>query len=143
MSHYGIYGAWWQDGALVTIRKSRGPYLGMLDLPGGSPEAAETPIETLERELLEECGVTGINVGSWHRFDFLVEFTSAGAPLNEHHRGLLALVEVATPVTSIRDVEDVAAVELIDPNNHELSELTPALRLAISLLARPTPSTGR
>ena len=135
MSHYGIYGAWLEDGKLVTVRKARGPYLGMLDLPGGSPEGNEPREQTLERELFEECGVTGITVRSWHEFDLFVEFTSAGEPLGEHHRGLIALVDVATRVQSIHDLEDVAAVELIDPPAHAADGLTPPLRLARSLLA--------
>lgn len=36
--HVGVYGAWLQDDRLVTVVKSRGPYTGWFDLPGGSPE---------------------------------------------------------------------------------------------------------
>ena len=135
MSHYGIYGAWLENGRLVTVRKARGPYLGMLDLPGGTPEDGESREQTLERELLEECGVTVITVRSWHEFDFLIDFTSAGEPLGEHHRGHIALLDVATRIRPIHDVEDVAAVELIDPNTHAVDELTPPLHLARTLLA--------
>lgn len=48
MAHYGVYGAWCQNGRVVAIRKARGPYTGMLDLPGGSPEGDETSEETFD-----------------------------------------------------------------------------------------------
>lgn len=44
-------------GRAVLRRKARGPYLGLLDLPGGSPVPGESPEETLRRELIEERGV--------------------------------------------------------------------------------------
>lgn len=40
--HFGIYGVWRHEGKLVLVRKSRGPYTGQLDLPGGTPELGET-----------------------------------------------------------------------------------------------------
>ena len=64
MEYYGVYGIWRQNGLIVAIRKGRGPYLGMLDLPGGSPQPGETSGETLERELQEECGVNNVVVSS-------------------------------------------------------------------------------
>ena len=36
------------------IRKARGSYTGLYDLPGGSPEEGETPEQTLAREIKEE-----------------------------------------------------------------------------------------
>ncbi len=49
MEHFGAYGVWRQNGRVVAIRKARGPYIGLLDLPGGSPENDETAVDTLER----------------------------------------------------------------------------------------------
>lgn len=134
MEHYGVYGIWRQSGLVVAIRKGRGPYLGMLDLPGGSPQPGETAIETLERELREECGVNNIAVSSWHVFDFQVEKSSSGEPIEFHHCGLIALVTVQEEVHFVENVEDVEGVELIDPMQHASEEFTPTLAYALALL---------
>ena len=134
MEHYGVYGIWRQSGLIVAIRKRRGPYLGMLDLPGGSPQSSETSVETLERELREECGVNNIAVSSWHSFDFHVEKSSSGEPIEFYHRGLIALVTVDEEVHFIENVEDVESVELIDPTQHAVDEFTPAFAYALALL---------
>ena len=134
MEHYGVYGIWRQSGLIVAIRKGRGPYLGMLDLPGGSPQPGETAIETLERELREECGVNTIVISSWHTFDFQVEKSSSGEPIDFHHRGLIAIVTVQDEVHFIEGVEDVKGVELVNPTKHVAEEFTPALTYALALL---------
>ena len=134
MEHYGVYGIWRQSGLIVAIRKGRGPYLGMLDLPGGSPQSGETAVETLERELREECGVNNVAVSSWHPFDFHVEKSSSGEPIEFHHRGLIALVTVEEEVHFVEDVEDVGSVELIDPTQHVVDEFTPAFAYALVVL---------
>lgn len=55
VAHFEIYGVVPQSGKLVTVRKARGPYIGWLDLPGGSPERGEPQLETLSREHCFEC----------------------------------------------------------------------------------------
>lgn len=134
MEHYGVYGIWRQSGLIVAIRKGRGPYFGMLDLPGGSPQPGETAIETLERELREECGVNRVVVSSWHAFDFQVEKSSSGEPIDFHHRGLIAIVTVQDEVRFIEGVEDVKGVELVDPTKHVVEEFTHAFTYALALL---------
>lgn len=135
MEHYGVYGIWRQSGLVVAIRKRRGPYLGLLDLPGGAPQPGETAVQTLERELQEECGVTKIGVSSWHPFDFQVEKSSSGESIEFHHSGLIALVTVQDEVHFVKGVEDVQVVELVDPRQHALEDFTPAFSFALSLLA--------
>lgn len=142
MEHYGVYGIWRQSGLVVAIRKGRGPYLGMLDLPGGSPQLGEVAMETLERELLEECGVNKVAVSSWHAFDFQVERSSSGESIEFHHSGLIALVTVQDEVHFIEGVEDVEGVELIDPTQHVVEEFTPTLAYALVLLDSGADTSG-
>lgn len=111
--HRGVYGAWLQDARLVTVRKARCPYTGWLDLPGGSPEPGESVEQTLRRELHEECGVRVASIHSWHPFRFTVDTASDGSPIDFHHRGQIAVVDVIDRVSAIEDVEDVSSVVLL------------------------------
>lgn len=58
LSHLGVYGVLEKSGHLLVIKKSRGVYTGLFDLPGGTPEYFESFEETLKREMLEETGLT-------------------------------------------------------------------------------------
>ena len=55
--HTGAYGIVVEKGALLLTVKQKGPYKGLLDLPGGRIEAGETPEEALRREFLEEVAM--------------------------------------------------------------------------------------
>ena len=59
-THIGSYGFIIRNDKIALIKKARGGYTGLLDLPGGGIEHNETPIEGLHRELKEEAGVTVI-----------------------------------------------------------------------------------
>ena len=130
--HFGVYGAWLQDGRLVTVEKARGPYTGWFDLPGGSPEPGESAELTLRRELVEECGVAVVGIDSWHEFDVHVDRASDGSVIDFRHRGRIALVRIVEPVRPIVDVEDVARVVLLALDSS--ASVTPAVRLARTLL---------
>lgn len=61
ISHLGVYGIIRSGECILLIKKSRGVYNGLLDLPGGTPEFFEQFEETLKREILEETGlITGM-----------------------------------------------------------------------------------
>ena len=55
--HVGVYGLCWRAGRLLVVRKTRGPYVGRWDLPGGGLERGEQPLKALGRELWEEASV--------------------------------------------------------------------------------------
>ncbi len=56
--HVGCYGLAKKDGKVLLIRKGRGPYTGLLDLPGGGIEYGEKPNDTIKREFMEEVGIS-------------------------------------------------------------------------------------
>ena len=55
--HVGCYGIARNEGKVLLIRKGRGPYTGLLDLPGGGIEYGEKPNDTIRREFMEEVGI--------------------------------------------------------------------------------------
>ncbi len=63
-THLGVY-AVILDAAgerILLIKKRRGPYTGLLDLPGGTIEAEELLEEALRREVLEETGCVVVSL---------------------------------------------------------------------------------
>ena len=94
-THCGAYGFIIKDDKIALIKKARGGYTGLLDLPGGGIEHDETPVEALHRELMEEAGVTVINeelitvtsrTFKWQMEEDLIE--------DLHHIGILYKVEI-------------------------------------------------
>lgn len=61
-THFGVYGIIKQKNKLLLIKKMRGPYTGLFDLPGGGPEDGETHEQTLIREIKEETGCDVISM---------------------------------------------------------------------------------
>jgi ADP-ribose pyrophosphatase YjhB (NUDIX family) len=54
--HVGVYGIIRDGVKIALILKGRGPYTGMLDLPGGKIEYGESVEDCLKREIKEEIG---------------------------------------------------------------------------------------
>ena len=96
----------------MLVRKARGPYEGLLDLPGGSPEPGESELVTLRRELREECGVELTRVVDSAAFEFHVDRDSSGRSIDFTHSGVVSRVEVASPVVRDIEAEDVRGVVL-------------------------------
>ena len=71
--HFGVYGVCFQDGKLLCIEKTRGPYQHRYDLPGGSQELGEGLTETLKREVLEETGYALSDYSNPRIYDVLVQ----------------------------------------------------------------------
>ena len=82
-NHFGVYGVCLQDGKLLCIEKTRGPYQHRFDLPGGSQEIGEGLTETLKREVLEETGYTLNSYSNPRVYDVLVQ--EEGKDFAVHH----------------------------------------------------------
>ena len=57
-NHFGVYAVCFENGKLLCIEKTRGPYQHRYDLPGGGQQLGEGLTETLTREVMEETGFT-------------------------------------------------------------------------------------
>lgn len=87
--HFGVYAHIRHADQILLVHKTRGPYTGLLDLPGGTPEPGESWAQTLERELHEELGVTLTVTGDFKPFSIHVHHSSTGEPINFHHHGVV------------------------------------------------------
>ena len=94
-THVGSYGVIIRDRKIALIKKARGGYKGLYDLPGGGIEHDETPLEALTRELMEEIGVSIVKAElldavsktfKWDVNDKLIQ--------DLHHIGILYRVEI-------------------------------------------------
>jgi len=81
--HFGVYGVCYENGKLLCIEKTRGPYQHRFDLPGGSQELGEGLTETLKREVLEETGYTLSCYSNPRIYDVLVQ--EEGQDFAVHH----------------------------------------------------------
>ena len=81
--HFGVYGICYENGKLLCIEKTRGPYQNRFDLPGGSQELGEGLTETLKREVLEETGYTLSRYLNPRIYDVLVQ--EEGEDFAVHH----------------------------------------------------------
>ncbi len=76
------------------IRKGRGPYKGLLDLPGGKIEPGESFVEALHREFDEETGTKVLSHKSLCVSEYQCEWTSEGEEKAFHHVALYNTVEL-------------------------------------------------
>lgn len=92
----GAYGVIIKDNRIALVRKARGGYKGKLDLPGGGIEHAETPLETLRRELMEEINGTVVSAKLLDATSVNIKWEVKPDLYEDlHHIGILFEVEIA------------------------------------------------
>lgn len=84
----GAYGLVINEGKILLIKKSGGPYDGKLDLPGGTIEFCERPEETLKRELVEEVGIDVTNYELFDADSVTFEWPYKDVIVKGHHVGI-------------------------------------------------------
>ena len=88
-THFGIYAIIIKDAAILLVKKSRGPYIGKLDLPGGRPEFGETPEQVVIREVLEETGINVLQLQVFDNYSVLVHYVVDGVLQSLYHTGMI------------------------------------------------------
>lgn len=133
--HFGVYAYVERAGTLLTVRKTRGPYTGLLDLPGGAPEPGETRSEALRREVMEECGAELVTCSGWRQLSLRVRQDSEGTPIDFHHEAAWVAATV-TGGSSPRSV-DTAGTEWADLRAGR-DRLSPLVRAVMARVMAPT-----
>ncbi len=126
-THVGAYGFIIRNDQIALIRKARGGYKGLLDIPGGGIEHNETPVEALKRELMEEAGVTvkhyellcaTSRTFQWQMEEDVIE--------DLHHIGILYKVDVLEDtVREEADGLDSNGCQYYDIHQLSSSQITP------------------
>jgi ADP-ribose pyrophosphatase YjhB (NUDIX family) len=88
-SHLGIYAVIEKGQSILLVKKSRGPYRGMWDLPGGRPIHGEAIFQTLQREVREETGIELIGAVPYANQAFVVEYEDGEEAISLHHTCLI------------------------------------------------------
>ena len=131
-THRGIYGSIRRGNQILLIHKARGPYTGLYDLPGGSPESGEMPEQTLVREIREEtsCVVTS-SVFRFEKTIFFSDFTvESGEKGCMQHTGILFDVEVSGTPAQSGDGLDSGGAEWVNIDTLSSKNATPFALLA-------------
>jgi len=108
--HFGIYGIVLnkdQD-KILLVKKTRGPYKGLYDLPGGTPEKDESHDETLVREFLEEVGSQINRDSDWVDLKFLVERDSLNQQIHFEHSAKVSFVSLKDEIDIEKKSEDTS-----------------------------------
>jgi 8-oxo-dGTP diphosphatase len=137
--HIGVYALVIQNDSVLLIKKARGPYTGKLDLPGGSLEFSETPLEGLVRELKEE---TGLSIKDQKLLDFLshtVSYKNNNEDVEMYHLGVIYQVEVNTnegKLKSTSDGEDSNGAIWVKISEINYENLSPFAKILINNLKK-------
>ncbi len=134
--HIGIYGIAIDKNKLLVIKKSRGPYRGKYDLPGGGIEFCENLIDALHREFSEEIGAEIEIISLLNNADFQSEWIDDGIPTKTHHIGLYYKVKLLNDtINTIADGHDSDGALWIDLDSINEKNLSPiALKVLQNLI---------
>lgn len=89
-THLGVYGLIEQEEQVLVVHKSRGPYKGLFDLPGGRPSYGEGLLEALRREIREETGLDASEYSWMGNYSCLISYVdSDNHPRQLYHIALI------------------------------------------------------
>jgi len=128
-THLGIYGVLIRNQRLLLVQKARGPHRGKWDLPGGSVEFGEEPERTLQREFLEETGLSSVQGTIRTAVSYTLIYQYDESRLEElHHIGIIYDVELTEEPAGLKaeaDGEDSLGAAWIPLERLSALPLTP------------------
>jgi len=137
-THIGAYGIVEKDNSILLIQKARGPYTGLLDLPGGTIEFGEAPDGTVVREIDEETGLTvnDCQLVKAASFCFQHNCTSDIEPEEFHHLAFVYKVQCdsTNKIKTDSDGLDSFGAVWVHKDRCDVNKLSPLSKFAVSLI---------
>ncbi len=133
VTRIGVYGVTIQnDSVLLTTKGQAGCYRGLLDLPGGGIEFAETQEAALRREYKEEVAMTFERMELLDNYTSVLTFDDTQGPFVFHHIGQVYMLHNVTSIPEGIPEDPFAWYSL-----HELraDQLTPFAKAALKAYA--------
>lgn len=93
ISRIGAYGILLRKNKIALVNKMKGPYKGLLDLPGGAIEFGESPLDALKREIKEELALKSTNMVLYNIYSHLGIYKE-DVSFEFHHIGIIYQVNV-------------------------------------------------
>lgn len=137
ISHIGVYAVIRDGSSLLVVRKSRGPYTGLYDLPGGSLEHGESIEAGLRREVKEETGLDAGDFQGLFNISLSYPFEIDGEMTSLHHIGLVYSGKATGSIIGAMEVEDSLGAEWVDPRTLSSEQVTPILKRVVSDMSVP------
>ena len=97
MNRIGVYGIFLKKRKVALVTKIKGPYEGLLDLPGGEIEFGESSLEALKREIREELALEVFDLVIYDSYSHLGIFKK-NTPVEFHHLGIIYQVNQFKPI---------------------------------------------
>ncbi len=130
--YLGVYGLYVKDSQILVIKKSRGPYTGQFDLPGGGIEFNETIHDCLSREITEETGCTLLRGKFISIKEYFCEYRKNRTMAKFHHLGIYYLVDLDTKnLKTSPDGQDSLGAVFIDLDKINKTNTSPIVYLVI------------
>lgn len=108
LKHIGVYGLVIENNKILLIKKYGGPYDGKLDLPGGTIEFMERPVDTLKREFMEEVGIDVICYNLYDVDSVNLDFKYNDNLIKIHHIGVFyKVLEYKGNIKSEIDIDSI------------------------------------
>ncbi len=136
--HVGVYGILIKNKKILLIKKSRGAYKDMYDLPGGGIEFGEKIEEALKREFIEETGVTLSSYSFFSNNEYFCDYMNeSGEPRKLHHIGLYYKVTASfESIKSDSDGQDSLGAEFIDIKELNKIKIAPIAKKIIDRVTK-------
>jgi 8-oxo-dGTP pyrophosphatase MutT (NUDIX family) len=112
ITRIGTYGILLQEHSLILTHKIKGPFKGLLDLPGGGIEFGEDVKSALSREIEEELGMHFSNMEWFENLSYHGEYLEKQETFAFHHIGLIYRIRNFKKIPSLEPQDSSVCLTL-------------------------------